>query len=103
MRLYGHDVRVPFEVGLAGDDDPVHVAQAIGEDRVLLTHNHHDFEDLHNLLMVAGGHHRGILVVRRDNNPKRDLDEKGIVRAIDKLLAAGVPIADHFHILNHWR
>jgi hypothetical protein len=88
---------------MAGADDPVHLAQAIREDRALLSHNHHDFEDLHNLLMVGAGHHRGILVVRRDNNPRRDLDEKGIVRAIGKLLAAGVPIADYFHILNHWR
>ena len=53
--------------------------------------------------MVGTGHHRGILVVRRDNNPRRDLDEKGIVRAIGKLLAAGAQIQDHFHALNHWR
>ncbi|HEX7450201.1 MAG TPA: DUF5615 family PIN-like protein [Pirellulales bacterium] len=91
------------EVGTSGDDDPVHLAQAIREDRALLSHNHQDFEELHNLLMVSTGHHRGILVVRRDNNPKRDLDEKRIVRAIGKLLATGVQIADHFHILNHWR
>jgi hypothetical protein len=39
----------------------------------------------------------------RDNNPKRDLDEKGIVRALGKLLAAGVPVADQFTVLNHWR
>lgn len=103
LRQAGHDVRVPSEVGMTGADDPVHLAQAVREDRALLSHNHHDFEDLHNLLMVAAGHHRGILLVRRDNNPKRDLDERGIVRAIGKLLSAGAPIEDHFHILNHWR
>ena len=102
-RQTGHDVRVPSEIGMAGDDDPVHLAQAIREDRTLLSHNHHDFEDLHNLVMVGKGHHPEILVVRRDNNPKRDLDEKGIVRALGRLLAARLPIADHFHILNHWR
>lgn len=103
LRQAGHDVRVPAEVGLVGDDDPVHLAQAIREDRALVSHNHHDFEDLHNLLMVGAGHHRGILVVRRDNNPKRDLDEKGIVRAIGNVVAARVHIADHLYILNHWR
>jgi hypothetical protein len=71
--------------------------------RVLLTHNSDDFEELHNLVQVTGGHHPGVLVVRRDNNPKRDLNQKGTVRAIGKLLAAGVPIADQFIILNHWR
>lgn len=88
---------------MAGEDDPVHLAQAIREDRVLLTHNHHDFEDLHNLLAVASGHHPGILVVRRDNDPKRDLTAQGIVRAIGKLQAAGVALPDHFYVLNHWR
>jgi hypothetical protein len=53
--------------------------------------------------MVGTRHHPGIFVVRRDNNPKRDLDERGIVRAISKLLAAAVQLPDHFHILNHWR
>jgi predicted nuclease of predicted toxin-antitoxin system len=99
----GHDVRLPAEVNMAGEDDPVHLAQAIREDRVLLTHNHHDFEDLHNLLAVASGHHAGILVVRRDNDPKRDLNAPGIVRAIGKLQGAGVTLPDHFYVLNHWR
>jgi predicted nuclease of predicted toxin-antitoxin system len=98
-----HDVRLPSEVSMAGEDDPVHLAQAIREDRVLLSHNHHDFEDLHNLLMVGRGHHPGILVVRKDNNPKRDLAPPGIVRTIGKLLAAGVEVTDHFYVLNHWR
>jgi hypothetical protein len=53
--------------------------------------------------VIAQGHHPGIFVVRKDNNPKRDLNDAGIVRAIHKLLAAGVPIADQFHIPNQWR
>jgi predicted nuclease of predicted toxin-antitoxin system len=103
LRGTGHDVRLPSEVKLAGANDAVHLAQAIREDRILLSHNHHDFEDLHNLLMVGTGHHSGILVVRKDNNPKRDLDEKGIVRAVGKLLAAGVQLENHFYVMNHWR
>jgi hypothetical protein len=71
-------------------DDPVHLGYAVHSNRILLSHNHRDFENLHNLVMIVGGHHPGILVVRRDNNPKRDLDERGIVRAIGKLVAAGV-------------
>jgi hypothetical protein len=102
LRQARHDVRLPSEVvGMAGADDPVHLAQPIREDRILLSHNHHDFEDLHNLLMVGRGHHPGILAVRKDNNPKRDLDEKRIVRAIAKLLVAGVELTDHFYVLNH--
>jgi len=103
LQRAGHDVRLPSEVGMAGEDDPVHLAQAIREDRIFLSHNHHDFEDLHNLLAVGRGHHPGILVVRKDNNPKRDLTVAGIVRAIGKLVTAGVELADHFYVLNHWR
>jgi hypothetical protein len=88
---------------MAGKDDPVHLGHAVRSNRVLLSHNHRDFENLHNLVMIVGGHHPGILVVRRDNNPKRDLDERGIVRAIGKLVAAGAGLADNFHVLNHWR
>jgi hypothetical protein len=49
------------------------------------------------------GHHPGILVVRKDNDPTRDLKAAGIVRAIRNLEAAGAPIADQYIILNHWR
>jgi hypothetical protein len=30
-------------------------------------------------------------------------DEQTLVPAIRNLLAAGIPIRDEFHILNHWR
>jgi predicted nuclease of predicted toxin-antitoxin system len=67
----GHEVQAPADVGLSGDDDPVHLAHAIRQNRVLLSHNHRDFRNLHNLVMIAQGHHPGILIVRRDNDPHR--------------------------------
>jgi predicted nuclease of predicted toxin-antitoxin system len=103
LRQAGHEVQLPTEVGMDREDDPVHPAHAIREDRVCLSGNHHDFENLHELILVARGHHPGILIVRKDNNPKRDLSESGIVKALGKLLASGAPIADQLHILNHWR
>jgi hypothetical protein len=99
----GHDVRLPGDIGIAGRNDAVHLARAISDGRVFLTFSHDDFEELHDLVQVAGGHHPGILVVRKDNNPKRDLRPHGIVHALGKILAAGVPVADQFTILNHWR
>jgi hypothetical protein len=90
MRLY-----------LAGDDDPVHLTHAVLQDRVLLSYNYRDFEQLHDLVVAVQGHHPGILVVRKDNDPKRDLTMHGIVRALAKLIASGAPIADEYHILNH--
>jgi hypothetical protein len=55
------------------------------------------------LIKQVGGHHPGILVVRQDNDPSRDLTPKGIANAIRKLEASGVPIKDEFIVLNHWR
>lgn len=99
----GHDVQLPADVGMSGEDDPVHLTHAIVEDRVCLSYNYGDFEILHNLVITSLGHHPGILVVRRDNDLKRDMSNSDIVRAIGNLLAAGVPIIDQCIILNHWR
>lgn len=65
----GHELQVPAQVGMGGEDDAVHLTRAIRDKRVLLSGNHDDFENLHDLVIQAGGHHSGILVVRRDNDP----------------------------------
>jgi predicted nuclease of predicted toxin-antitoxin system len=98
-----HDVVIPTQVGNAGKKDASHFIYAIRNKRVLLTHNHDDFELLHQLVLLVVGHHPGILVVRRDNDRTRDMKAKAIVRAVRKLLASGIPIVDDLHILNHWR
>ena len=103
LRKAGHDVVIPADVGTAGLSDPRHLTYAVQHDRVLLTHDHHDFDDLHRLVQATGGSHAGILVVRLDNDPKRDMKDADIVRAIAKLEASGVPIANELHVLNHWR
>jgi hypothetical protein len=103
LRGPGHDVRLPIELGVAGNPDPIHLRNAIREDRVFLSKNHDDFLYLHELIPDAAGHHPGILIVRRDNDRKRDLTAQGIVWALTKLQAAKVPLVDQFYILNHWR
>src|SRR5580765_3934346 len=99
----GHDVQLPIDVSLSGEDDAVHLTHAVKDTRALLTGNHRDFLNLHNLVMQVAGHHYGILVVRRDNDPKRDLSPRGIVLAIRNLLAANVAPENDYIILNHWR
>src|SRR5262249_43641417 len=101
LRKAGHDVRSPSDEGLVGVPDPTHLTRAIRDDRACLTKDHDDYAILHTLLMQAQGKHPGILVVREDNDPSRDLTAKGIVNAIRKLELAGVPIANDFIILNH--
>jgi predicted nuclease of predicted toxin-antitoxin system len=99
----GHDVQVPADVGLSGADDPIHLTHTARDGRVLVSGNHDDFRNLHNLVVQTGGGHPGILIVRRDNDPRRDMSPRGIAHAIEKLLASNVPIANQFIILNQWR
>jgi Domain of unknown function (DUF5615) len=103
LRQDGHDVQSPADTSLTGEDDAVHLTHASEDNRVLLTGNHRDFLNLHNLIMQVGGHYPGILVVRRDNDPRRDLTPSGIVRAIRNLLAANIAVRDEYVILNQWR
>jgi hypothetical protein len=104
LRGAGHDLVIPADLpNMIGADDSVHLTRAIRLDRVLVSHNHKDFLNLHELIKEAKGHHPGIFAIRKDNDPTRDLSPKGIVRAIARFSAAGVPIADQLVILNHWR
>ena len=102
VRKAGHDIVLPADCGLSGADDPVHLTHAVRVGRPLMTYNHDDFEQLHLLVAAAGGRHPGIVVIRKDND-KRDLKPHGIVAALEKLIASGDPIPDHFTILNQYR
>jgi predicted nuclease of predicted toxin-antitoxin system len=103
LRKAGHQATVPISVGLSGVDDPEHLLHAVQQSHVLLTRNHDDYRVLHLLVHATGGRHPGILVVRRDNDPTRDMKDRDIVRAIANLEAAGVPVENELHVLNHWR
>ena len=103
LRNAGHDVLTPTDAGLLGDDDSVHFRYAAMNGRTIITGNHDDFENLHELVIDLGGHHPGVLAVRKDNDPNRDLKPAGIVRALRNLENANAPIADQFLVLNHYR
>jgi predicted nuclease of predicted toxin-antitoxin system len=99
----GHAVVRPSDIGLTGASDAVHLERAIRERRVTLTSDRDDFRELHQLVLTAGGSHPGILVVRFDNDPTRDMKAKHIVTAVGKLERAGLALQDQVVILNHWR
>jgi predicted nuclease of predicted toxin-antitoxin system len=103
LRAAGHDVLTPATAGHSGEKDPAQFSYAIREDRVFLTHNYDDFQLLHELILLSGGHHPGVLVARRDNNPAHNLKPHHIVRAIRKLSASASPVRDELITLNHWR
>src|SRR5262249_12513266 len=104
LRRDGHDVQIPADVGLVGRSDQAHLAHAIRSLRAILTRNHDDFDDLHDLVVLAAnGHHAGILAVRFDNNPRNNMTPGDIARAVRNLEKAGVPIDNSYQELNHWQ
>jgi predicted nuclease of predicted toxin-antitoxin system len=103
LRAQGHDPVLASDVGLLSVTDARLLIFAIARSLPVLTRDSEDFEDLHDLVMAAAGHHAGILVVRFDNDPRHNLTERGIATAITRLESAGVPIRDQIHVLNQWR
>jgi predicted nuclease of predicted toxin-antitoxin system len=95
----GHAVTIPEAAGLVGARDDIHVAYAVAHGLVLVTKNAQDFEPRYEAL--AG--HPGAFMIRADNDATRDMLPRDIVRAIANIEAAGVPIANEIHTLNHWR
>jgi predicted nuclease of predicted toxin-antitoxin system len=103
LRAQGHDPILATEVGLVSATDARVLIWAIAQTLPILTRDSEDFTDLHDLIMAAGGHHSGVLVVRFDNDPRHNLTDRGIASAISKLESSGSLILDRIHVLNQWR
>jgi predicted nuclease of predicted toxin-antitoxin system len=100
LRARGHDPIVAPDVGLLSVSDPRVLIFSIAESIPVLTRDSEDFEDLHDLVIAAAGHHAGILIVRFDNDPRQNLTDRGIATAISKLESSGVAIRDQIHVLR---
>ncbi|MBM4254994.1 MAG: hypothetical protein FJ147_03760 [Deltaproteobacteria bacterium] len=99
LRQAGWDVVTPFDAGVAGHSDEVHLQYAMSQGLVLVTKNPRDFEELHGQYPQ----HPGILAIYQDNDPTKDMSVGDIVQAIRNVIAAGVLIAGQFISLNAWR
>ena len=99
----GHVVVVPANVYLSGASDARRFIHARQHSLLLMTKNHNDFLDLHEVVQTAEGSHPGILIIRLDNDPNRDMIPRQIVAAISHLESARVPLQNQVYILNHWR
>jgi predicted nuclease of predicted toxin-antitoxin system len=103
LRTQGHQPILAQDAGLLSASDPRVLIWAIAHALPVLTRDIDDFEDLHDLITAAGGHHPGLLVVYSDKDPHQNLSHRAIATAISKLESSGLPIADQLHILNRWR
>jgi hypothetical protein len=103
LRHAGHTVISPRQARTVGWYDSDHLDYASRHDFTLITHNPQDFRYLHRMWQAQGLQHSGIFLIYRDNDPSRDMTPVDILRAIDRLIAAGLPINNMVHILNQWR
>ncbi len=103
LRASGHDPVLAIDVGLVSASDARVFIWAINQSLPVLTRDSKDFTDLQDLIVAAGGHHPGLLLVRFDSDPRHNMTERGISAAITKLESSGLPIRDQIHVLNQWR
>ena len=103
LQAAGHKVVLATDVGLLTVSDARVMAWGGGQGLPVLTRDHEDFADLHDLVVAVGGHHPGILVVRFDNDPHHNLTERALATALRNLESSGAAVADRIHVLNHWR
>lgn len=98
LQKAGHDVKTINELNFTGKVDALVLDYAKQENRVLLTRNCKDFENLH----LENPNHPGILAIYSDSNSAKNLSYKEIVKAISNLEAANIPLIKQFIALNHW-
>jgi hypothetical protein len=99
----GHRVLTPRSEGTGGANDPVHLAHAAANGFTVVTKDPDDYTLLHQEWQQQGRAHAGILLVYEENTRGKNMGPAEIARAIGRLLATGLPLANELHILNHWR
>jgi hypothetical protein len=103
LQQAGHIVQNPRGANIMGADDPVHLEYAAQNQYVLMTQNPNDFLMLHYQWQQQNRSHSGIFLVYKENDVTRDMSYRDIVRAINRLIASGLPIDNQVHNLNQWR
>jgi predicted nuclease of predicted toxin-antitoxin system len=103
LRKVGHTVFRPADLGMGGATDCKHLERAVIQDLVVLTKDRGDFEELHDLIVACGGQHPGMLIVRFENNARRDMKTRHIVAGIRRLERPALPVRSQRIVLNQWR
>lgn len=98
LQVAGHDVVTVNATGLVNRPDSDVLDYARQDNRVLLTRNCNDFQELHQ----TNPEHFGILAVYQDFNSSKNMSYQAIVKAIANLEAADYPIKNQFVIVNQW-
>jgi hypothetical protein len=95
----GYQVFTPFEAGIPGADDVIHLDFAYRHQLSLVTKDTGDFAAIHE----QGQPHYGILAICEEADWAKNMSYADIVRAINNLALADVQLQGQMYVLNHWR
>ena len=98
LQAAGHDVATVSKLDLMNHPDSVVLDAARENERVMLTRNCDDFQELHQ----ANPEHSGILAVYQDSEASKNMNYQAIVKAIDNLETAEYDLNNQFVVLNQW-
>lgn len=84
LRAHGLDAKTALEAEMLGRSDAEQLAFAVGEGRVMVTHNRCDFEELAEAYRRADRHHHGIVIAV--HRPERETVRRLVV-LLDRLTA----------------
>jgi predicted nuclease of predicted toxin-antitoxin system len=98
LQATGHDVVTANAVDLMNRPDSVVLDFARRNERVLLTRNCNDFQELHQ----ANPLHSGILAVYQGSDASKNMNYQEIVKAIVNLEATEYALKNQFVVLNQW-
>ena len=82
LRQSGYIIKTPFEAGVSGAHDDVHLRYATQNGYMLLTKNTDDFSELHRIWQSEGRKHSGILLIYEERDSSKNMTLADIVRAI---------------------
>jgi len=103
LKKAGHVVSGTIDAGMAGASDARQFRHAIEYDVVLLTGDELDFRELHELVLVSGGRHPGVMVISAEKDSSKKMKPKHIVAAIGNLERAAFVMESQLVVLNQWR
>ena len=98
LQAAGHDVATVNTWDLMNHPDSDVLDAARENQRVLLTRNCDDFQQLHQ----ANPEHSGILAVYQDSEASKNMSYQAIGSAIDNLETAEYELNNQFVVLNQW-
>ncbi len=97
LQVNGFEVISPRKIGMSRKQDEEHLKCAILNNSVILTYDH-GFTRLHNKF----SNHSGIIIIFRQNNPKKEMTRTLIVRALKNIIDLNLELKNKIYKLNNF-